>query len=236
MRSIKQILVVCLISLTLTIMPLVNAQGIPCVIRGTVTYNGSPVAGATVVASSGDSTTTGGDGSYGLDTLSGSTITVTATYNGHSRSIIVNTPSDGGMMIANTIAITFTPTPTPTPAPTPTSKPTATPIPTPTPAPGSTPTPAPVPATPTPAPAQAQTATPTPVQTETPALASTASATPTSAPAITATPAPGTSSATPTAGPTEAPGTATTKSPFPGIEVLAVIGLGAIYTLWRKKM
>lgn len=115
-----------------------STQGFPCVITGTVTYDGSPVSGAQVSVSSGGSTTSGDGGNYLLDVPSGSSITVTATYNGHSGSSSASTPSDGGAVTLN-VAISSsssggsggdgnggsynpisTPVPTPTPTPTPT--------------------------------------------------------------------------------------------------------------------
>ena len=112
-------------------------------IRGVVTYDGSPVS-AEVSASPGGSTTCGGDGSYGVDTISGTAVTVTATYNGHSASISVGTPADGGFVDGQNIAISSSSggggssggdyggggsysTPAPTPVPTPTPTPTPTP-------------------------------------------------------------------------------------------------------------
>lgn len=106
----------------------------PCVIRGTVTCNGNVVQGAIVVASPGDSDTTNSTGGYGVDALSGTEVTVMATYQGHSQSITVNTTANGGFVDHQDIAIVYSSSasaaasnPTPTPAPS------ATPVPTPAP-------------------------------------------------------------------------------------------------------
>lgn len=161
MNVYKHIVVALLIALSVAIMPAASAQGIPMTITGTVTYNGSPAAGAAIVASTGASTVADGNGYYILDTIGGD-VTVTATYSGQSKSVTVS-EANGGLITGKDIAITFTATTTPTP--------------TPTPAPA---TPTPVPPAPTPVPTQAPTAAPTkgPTSTPAPAVNPAASATP----------------------------------------------------------
>lgn len=143
MKMIKQVMIVIMVVSLIILAPTVSAQGFPCVIRGMVTYDGVAVSNASVTSSTGGSDTSGNDGSYGVDARSGTPVTVTATYNGHSSAITVNTPDGGGFLDGNNIAITNSTSATATPTPVP-ANPTTTPNP---------PTTTPVPSTPTPAPA-----------------------------------------------------------------------------------
>lgn len=142
MGRLKFAALMTLMAVLLLMSPAVNTQGVPCVIRGTVTYDGAGVSGAQVSDST-ESVTSGGGGSYSIEATSGSSVTVTATYNGHSASITVGTPADGGFVDGQNIAIssggggggsggsggggggyyTPAPTPVPTPVPTPTPSP-----------------------------------------------------------------------------------------------------------------
>lgn len=141
MGRLKFTALMALMVMLLVMAPAVNMQGVPCVIRGIVTYDGAGVSGAQVSDST-ESVTSGGGGSYSVEATSGSSVTVTATYNGHSASITVGTPSGGGFVDGQNIAISSgggsggsggssgsgggysTPVPTPVPTPTPTPTPT----------------------------------------------------------------------------------------------------------------
>lgn len=67
--------------------------GTPCVIIGRVTYQGMPVQGATV-STYYSSDLTNSTGFYSVDALSGNLVDVTASYNGHVKTIQVNTPAN----------------------------------------------------------------------------------------------------------------------------------------------
>lgn len=159
--AIVPVMVLCICMLTQAAF----AQGVPLVIMGHVTVNGVSMAGVTVSAGA-SSKTTDASGNYQLSPMiaNGSSVTVTANYNGHTQSTTVTqhmqgaetvnfaitysteTPNNGGSTITTG---TITPTPVPqtnnstsgsgtvsiTPTPTPTLTPTPTPVPTPTPTP-----------------------------------------------------------------------------------------------------
>ena len=84
--------------------------GFPCVILGKVTYNGAPVQGAQVVATPwGDTEITDVNGNYSVDVPSGSSVEITATYNGSSATLSgINTPANGGIVYGQDISITST--------------------------------------------------------------------------------------------------------------------------------
>lgn len=70
-------------------------------IIGTVTYNGTPAAWA-IVSADNSTAVTKEDGTYELDDItSGVTTNVTATYNGLTKDVSVDTPVDGGTIVVN---------------------------------------------------------------------------------------------------------------------------------------
>jgi hypothetical protein len=85
--------------------PVAYAQGFPCVVRGTVTVKGVPTQNVTVSVSTGGIDMTNSTGGYGVDVPSGSTVTITATYNGLSNWTTVNTPASGGFVDGQNINI-----------------------------------------------------------------------------------------------------------------------------------
>ncbi len=130
-----------------------TAQAVPpASVAGTVTVNGVPTDGVSVSGGGGSDVTHGG-GKYAFDVTPG-TVTITASYSGHSGSSGSFDIASGDFAIKNMDIVV--PVSTPTPVPTPVPTPAPTPVPTPAPAPGSSdPTPVPVTpvATPTPTPA-----------------------------------------------------------------------------------
>ena len=101
--SMKFLLFLCFFIILMV--PVAYAQGFPCVVRGTVTVKGIPTQGVTVSVSSGGSDMTNSSGGYGVDVPSGSTVTITASYNGMSNSTTVNTPASGGFVDGQNINI-----------------------------------------------------------------------------------------------------------------------------------
>jgi sugar lactone lactonase YvrE len=80
--------------------------GTPCLIQGHVTYNGAPVAGIRV--STPDAIDyTDSSGNYYLDALSGTTVAITATCNGHSKTITVTIPAGTSLSVNNDITIVY---------------------------------------------------------------------------------------------------------------------------------
>ena len=69
--------------------------GVPCVVRGSVSFNGVPVSGAGVMAIPGVNDSTNANGEYGVDVPSGSTVTIRVCYQGCTQSKSVITPVTG---------------------------------------------------------------------------------------------------------------------------------------------
>ncbi len=98
------------------------ALSTPVGVYGHVTVNGAATSGVAVSLSGGQSTSTDGSGFYQFGINSGSSYTVTASYNGHSasKSFTANGDTQVDLNIAYT---TSTPTATPSPSSSPTTPP-----------------------------------------------------------------------------------------------------------------
>ncbi len=93
-------LILALLAIVLIVCSLpVSSQSIPCMVMGTVTLDGSPISGAQVSCSDGQSFTSGSGGFYSFTVNSGDKYTITASYNGHSGSAQIQ--ASGAKVIAN---------------------------------------------------------------------------------------------------------------------------------------
>ena len=89
----------------LSVVPMVDAQGFPCVIRGMVTVDGIPTSGVIVSVSTESNDTTNSTGWYGVDAPCGTNVTVTASYHDHIQTMVINTPAGGGFVDGQNIMI-----------------------------------------------------------------------------------------------------------------------------------
>jgi hypothetical protein len=122
LAAVLPVLILCFSVLTTTAF----AAGIPLPIYGHVTVNGEHIQGVTVSAG-GSSTTTDSGGFYQLtpSVENGSSVTVTANYQGHTTAQSATQHNNQGSVQID-LAITYTTT-TPTPTATPTATVTVTP-------------------------------------------------------------------------------------------------------------
>ena len=106
----KNIFPLVFLFILLLVVPMVDAQGFPCVIRGVVTVDGIPMPDVIVSVSPDSNDTTNSSGWYGVDAPCGANVTVIASYHDHSQTILVNTPAGGGFVNGQNIMILMTPT------------------------------------------------------------------------------------------------------------------------------
>ena len=83
-----------------------DGPGIPCVVRGNVTFDGVPVDGALVVSSMNTSDVSFNGGDYGVDVVGGASgLWVVATYQGHSGGVNLSRTPDAGGFVYQDVAI-----------------------------------------------------------------------------------------------------------------------------------
>ena len=94
-----------------------DGPGIPCVVRGNVTFDGVPVDGALVVSSMNTSDVSFNGGDYGVDVVGGASgLWIVATYQGHTNGVnLSRTPDSGGFAYQDIAIVSGSSSPATTP-------------------------------------------------------------------------------------------------------------------------